>query len=889
MPLAGRLVLYTSTASGWRTKRMRLSNIIVLIVFSQIALLAQPIISNAAVDNITAHGARFGWTTNVGASDSRILVGVTDPPTRSIVADGTSSPTTHVWFASGLEADTLYYWRVCSTAGTEACTTSGTFTTLAAAPGIATPPNPPATFSTNYPVINGDSYNVAGDCHNLQSRIDLAASRDGSLNHEVVIPAGVVCVGRYDIPLKTGANPNGDGVVVIRGDAVMPPAGSRVTSDFANGYPTIISPYLLVFYQTTAPGTCETGSIWVDSDATSNWVHYCTSPNVYTAKTVDTGSGHPSHSCTADSWYRRTSVANLQEALWWCVTANTWVNVYVSGSNDFINFAALRSVNNVKGWRIAGVKIQALPEPSAYTDLLSRTSGSGDERGPRSFCLAYTQAGDNGVIFDRVWFEGQGFPHRQQEAICFADGTNIGVIDSYFNEINNWRPDNAGESTTHAIFFLNGPGPVIIRNNYFKNVGGFAVFVSDDNPLGQVNDVTIYRNDFFISPSMNQSEPTGSRRYYFRHHVELKRGGRWAIVGNVFNGGFPSANPNASAIGITPRNGTATSLQCRTNQVGVFDLDVRSNKFLYVPQFLLLTGHNDTKNCNTLTTIRSRFDNNVVFTTGRSSTGVTNGINGWQYNGQVSEIGLGFEDFIFSNNIIREPTSACCNANFTTFGGNWSAYPNSRFEFENNIYFGSNIGFQWSISVGGSGVYGTAALNDSIVPNSTYSYRGNGRQFGQTGGVPNNAAFPSGNYNSQLVSDFATSFYRCTVCGDEAAWRPLYNSKFSGSSSVARGVDGRSAGPDFGQFDIDQGILYNLRALSVTSSSATVYWTAPDATTACTLEYGTSSTPGTGVRVLDTPSSRFRSVSLSGLSPATLYYSRVYCGRMISSSFQTSP
>ncbi len=91
-----------------------------------------------------------------------------------------------------------------------------------------------------------------------------------------------------------------------------------------------------------------------------------------------------------------------------------------------------------------------------------------------------------------------------------------------------------------------------------------------------------------------------------------------------------------------------------------------------------------------------------------------------------------------------------------------------------------------------------------------------------------------------------------------------------------------------GQFGAAQGDARNLRVLAITSSAANVHYTAPD-TTACTVEYGTSATVLTGSRIVDTPaSSRFRTVALSGLTGGTVYYVRVYCNRMLSTSFTTS-
>jgi hypothetical protein len=856
-----------------------------LIILSA-ACWAAPTISNEAVDNITAHGARFAWSTNVASTTAKIKVGLADPPTTTITLINDTSLSTHVGFASGLTAGTLYYWQVCSTNAGETCTASGSFTTLAAAPGIATPPTDPTAVTTTYPTINGTTYNVASDCSDLQSSITTAAAQDGNLNHAVVIPAGTECVGRYVTTAKTGSNPTGSGFIVIMSAGTLPPAGSRVTSGMVANYATIVSNYLYTYYQASDPATCNSGDILIRTDTYTPKL--CTGVNIWTSQTRTAGSGAPSATCTEGDWYLNTAEVDTHKAFWWCTQTNKNRNLYVDNNNNFVNWAGIYTPGSAKGYRITGIGIQDLERPAAYYSLLSTSSGTGDEIGSKSFCLAYTQSTDSYIFFDRVYWNGQGQPHRQQEALCFFDGSYVAVIDSFVNNINTWRPTSASESTTHGIFFLNGGGPVKIWNNYFLNTSGMAVFASDDNPVGQTNDVTVERNHMFISPSLNLAEATSNGKlYYFRHHVEQKRGARWKIKGNIFNGGFPSANPNAASIGLTPRNGSSTATQCRTNTIQISDVNVESNKFLYVPMPLLLTGHNDGAGCNTYGTIRFSFVNNLVYTTGKSSTGETDGPGIYDYNGQVSEIGLGLEDTIISNNSFNAISSACCNAHFLNFGGDWSTWPNSRLAFENNMYFSNFIGFTWSVSISSSGTYGTAALNQMVVPNSTYSYNGNGRQRGQTGGIDKVDAFPGVNYSSQTASDFTDAVYRCITCGDEAAFRPLYSGKFAAASSTARGYNGKDAGPDFDALDAALGLTYNLRHYSVTSSGATVAYMAPD-TTACTVEYGTSATALTGSRTTDTPAgSRFRTVSLSGLTTATTYYYRVYCGVMVEGNFVT--
>lgn len=844
-----------------------------------------PTISNSAVDNITAHGARFAWDTDVASTAAKVKVGTSNPPTTVIVPLIDSSYTTHVWFASGLTAGTLYYWQVCSTSTGETCTTASTFTTSAEPSGVATQPTAPSQVTTTYPSITGTTYTVASDCSDLQSKIDTAATQDGSLTHLVSIPAGTECVGRYTMPAKSGSNPTGDGFIVIQSAGTLAPAGSQTSSTYAANAAVIVANFLNFYYQASDPATCNSGDGLVRTDTFQ--IKYCTAANIWTAQTVTTGAGAPSSTCTANAWYRNTSEADTHKAFWWCTATNKNRNVYVDSNGAFNTYwAGIGSAGGVKGYRVVGIKIQDLERPTAYTSLLSTSSGNGDEIGSKSFCLAYTTSTDSYIFFDRVYWEGQGQPHRQQDALCRFDGSNVAVVDSYFSNINVWRPTGALESNSHCVFFVDGVGPVKITGNYFLNTSGMAVFNSDDNPVGQTNDVTIDRNTFFVDTTLNTYESVNlGRLYYFRHHIEMKRGARWLISGNTFTGGFPIVNSGA-ALGLTPRNGSASSTQCRTNTNIVSDVNIQFNKFLYLPQGMLLTGHNDGGNCNTYGSIRISIQNNVTYYIGTSSTGNQRGPTALVFNGQFANTGLGFEDVTFNNNLLSQSGSATELANMWSFAGDWLAYPNSRWDAQNNMYFASSFSYWFGVWRGGLD-RGTVAINYMIVPNSTYSFNGNARMRGITGGIDDGEAYPGTNYSSQTPSDFSSAIYQCSVCGDEAAFRPIYNQKFAAASSTARGANGNDNGPDYDAFDVAQGGMRNQRALSVTSTTASIYWTAPDATTVATIEFGTSATPGTGTRVTDTPTSRFRSKGLTGLSGGTTYYYRVYMGGMVSGSFTT--
>jgi hypothetical protein len=371
-------------------------------------------------------------------------------------------------------------------------------------------------------------------------------------------------------------------------------------------------------------------------------------------------------------------------------------------------------------------------------------------------------------------------------------------------------------------------------------------------------------------------------RRFGPHQREVAEGD----VGRSNHGGWPAGNQGAT-IAITPRAGQ----EAETAYVG--DYEFRYNQILWSPQPFLITGHNDYSAYQNKATNRVRIAHNVFYGTGRASDGSTQGWpNNSYFNGQAMDMGLGIQNLAIQNNALISMSSSCCDANLLSFAGDWCAFPNSRLLLENNIYTsltGSSSGW-WGIRGCGASLSGTAALAGLWKSGASDSYtaRGNAWQAMKNGAFSDGNAYPSGNYRSETVANFTGALYQYGVTADVGTIRPKVTGIMASSSSTARGADGADNGPNYVAFDAAQGDARNLRVLSITSSAATVRYTAPDAT-ACTVEYGTSATALTGSRITDTPAgSRFRAVALSGLSSATTYYVRVYCARMLSTSFTTN-
>lgn len=206
---------------------------------------AHAAISELAVDKISHASARFQWTTDVAATSSRVAYdSLTDDP--SLFAYSTAmkgaTGTEHGVTVGGLAPDTLYNFQVCSTSSAvETCSTPvQSFTTLAAPATRFEPPVLPAAPAlVPMPVIDGQTFDVAEDCSDLQAIIDQAADLAGSANHQVLIQPTTHCLGNYTLPVRAGS-----GWIVVRSsaaDSALPPEGVRVDPGYAAVMPTIES------------------------------------------------------------------------------------------------------------------------------------------------------------------------------------------------------------------------------------------------------------------------------------------------------------------------------------------------------------------------------------------------------------------------------------------------------------------------------------------------------------------------------------------------------------------------------------------------------------------------------------------------------------------------
>lgn len=647
-----------------------------------------PALEEIFISGISRSGTRVTWKSSE-ASDSRVEWGTSQ--SYGQIIENAVAQTTHAIFLSGLAPNATYHLRVCSknSKGQQNCSADKSFRTLNALDtGFAALPADPKSFNFAAPNINGKTWRVSSDCNDLQDKLNLAAQESGDLNHLVLIPPNTICVGEYVLPNKTGANPQGEGIVVIQGEGAASSNLARIALNDKSSIPLFIGNRVQARLLPYLPkDDCIKGDLfWKDNEDTFS-LYQCTSsaPLTWTPIAVKASGSVLPATCSDGEWFYNTSISQHNRRAYWCVKQNTWRNVEFIGGGFYSQWAIFKPAETTKGWRITGVTLQSLEIPTSY--ISSFASSSGKNRSPLGSlygCLAYTQKNNSSILFDRVIFDGLGYPNRLATALCTLDGKNVGVTNSYFNEVNRWVDTESGEASSNTIFFVQGPGPVVIQNNYFKNNLGIEIFHGDDGGTAvqtSADDVIVRKNTFYHDPAYNAfSNISNGRHYYLRNTLELKRGNRWLIEGNRFIGGWATVT-SGSCLAFTPRPGSSANL--KTN-LSMRDISIKNNLFLHCPEIVAMNGYSDGAGAQLLQAQRYLIENNLAVKTGIDSSGSHRG---WpqsrEFSGRFLLAQHGLQDLTIRSNTVYESTHSGLGANFMEVA---LEGPNTGLEIYDNIY-----------------------------------------------------------------------------------------------------------------------------------------------------------------------------------------------------------
>ena len=802
---------------------------------------------NATLSAAATVFIQFGESTSYG---SRMAGG--NPGTTNVVVD-----------LVGLQPNTTIHYRLCQTGFSPptGCSSDQTLATTSPATFV---PTPPTAVDVTYPASFTTTYTVASDCSDLQSKITTASGQDGNNNYLVSIPAGTTCGGAFTLPVKTGANPNGTGTIVVASDGTLPPAETRIDTSWptAQLVTMLQSTVQSGFPWTSDPATCiplyfqwrTDLSAWKMCNTTNTWTLVSAQPG------WTTGASAPAGACTAGRYYERTGVARF--GLYYCHAVAGWVNVSTLGNNGY-TFAApeIFDASVVTGYRMVGFYFKALFENYSDDNTYVRA-----------------ESGSNRIIVDRCVMMNQ---RTSAGGNAFAvNGANIALINSYVSMVP-W-------STTPAINITAGTGPFFFQNNYLS--GCFAtVFANDNDNTVPRSDFTFNGNWMTLAPECNPTSPSYDGRTYVpgrdtRAVAEFKRGTRISFNGNIFDSYWTYALANGSAVIFTPRATNSTGGDDNAYQIS--DVNFTNNIFRTGTGGIDVWGSDDQWYRNTRMTSRFNFSNNLAYNLNGNTLSANGAVRGPWFYVQDGIYGLN----VSNNTWYNAQGTGPAIVTFTNPFGGYTQSRNIMWINQGGVTGGDDGGgVRWANGgyttlCDGSTTANTANATTKLNKcglNGTYTYydfTNNAIVGGQAGYTASyQPVYPTGNlWPGDTASGIAALSFTDTSASN-------YRLKFSSSYAPL------NVGADQDVIRAATGESYNLRALSITSSGATVYWTAPDATTACTIEYGTSATYGTGARVTDTPTSRFRSKALTGLTTGTLYYFRTMCaGQIASSSFTTS-
>jgi hypothetical protein len=493
--------------------------------------------------------------------------------------------------------------------------------------------------------------------------------------------------------------------------------------------------------------------------------------------------------------------------------------------------------------------------------------------------------------------------------------SDINIINSYVYNVNDWvpvDPDTGARAwrcsnTPSETMIVVVADKVLIQNNKF-DMPGISIF--DDG--GRITDLTFRRNLNDWNTAWRYSDPATNWPVTVRQQIEMKSCFRCLLDGNQFlnqwRGGFGQGtggyNTPILFSGRSSSDGFA-------GEYGFSDITITNNLIANAPGGINIGNAGDSQpDQKPIRNVLIR--NNLMYGIDWGQMDMTTGGTG-NYGAPAFMVLTGpFENLRIENNTMwdnrrwNSPYSPW-NAGLSFLGAARGAY----FRFQNNFMAHNPDGIYdvlvWPSASGlptpvtsGVGIFTSKFLHDVdfsgnvAVPgvtdsrleanysNPTYSYPQADCALywvGRSGVVCH------GTYEANAYLRFASLGF--LGYGSLTRDFRLHSSSAYISGGALRGSDGRSVGANPDVIYAAVGKVRYARVREVATTSAKIDYTAPDAD-ACTIEYGTSATWGTGTRVGDTGGARARDVTLSPLITGTLYYYRVLCAaEQPSGSFRT--
>lgn len=351
-----------------------------------------------------------------------------------------------------------------------------------------------------------------------------------------------------------------------------------------------------------------------------------------------------------------------------------------------VNSPAFLTADNGDGWTLLGLEITAsVAQAGALVEI-----GQGAET------VAANQP--DGITIDRCYLHGANGLGVVRGVV--ANGANIIVRRCRIEQI--W---NVGQEC-QAILIWNGPGPLLVEDNYLSAMG--EVFMSGGADAAIMNlvpsDLTFRSNTFQPPYSQNQNHPTYSVDYGVHKNVfELKNARNVLIELNTFENSWEDGQDGAALV-FTVRNQNGGNTWAT-----IEDVTFRKNVIFNVKTAFRFLTQDDTFTSENMK--RVRIEHNLVYDVD------------WPYGGSGSVSkhvlistggGEGSDTLEFEHNTFASASGFATPLLLAPSGSLSGAQLHSAFMFRNNVTQINTSDGDYGIFRDG-GTAGAAALNGACA------------------------------------------------------------------------------------------------------------------------------------------------------------------------------
>lgn len=532
------------------------------------------------------------------------------------------------------------------------------------------------------------------------------------------------------------------------------------------------------------------------------------------------------------------------------------------------------------------------------------------------------------IVIDRNVFRSE-FPQRIKTNVPLGYCDSCAVTDNDF-ETNIWTATDPDDAVLPTTYYSNGYVPIdvdfslathaLIANNRIGTPGISVYAQSGSRPTVNLpSDVRIFRNYFNwdqqyrLGSATNTTDHTSSN---IRHSIEVKQGDRILIEGNHIENTWSSGLEGSGQHEIALRTaGDIGDSQSTYNRMQ--DVIFRHNLLDRVHGGIMVQAHGVMNIAAEAyeATRRILIENNILNITAKSASQ-------WDEVNASTGIAMPFyfnvglpEDVNVKNNTVAFSTSRTASSNpLVTIG---AAARGSGVKFTNNLFYMNGVtSFMGLYKEPNSPGEGTPAFTTTTALTfwNTAATRGPGvadpySYWSKNVIIPGVTNTTSAAYETDTAyaysvanatsywtdatglyfrnfafvgSDTTTAQTKRSAVGwveKDSDWRLTAGSSYDSGS---RGDGYLDAGADANKIDAARGDVKAARVTTIAATTATIAYNAP-ADAACTVEYGTTNVWGAGSRSADGGGAgvltdyETRTVNLTGLTTATLYYVRILC------------